>query len=79
MIHNFTIVISTPSIEDNDVANRLYENNCGDALFCFSNGRYEICFSREAVSIDEAIKSAIEDVKKADIGVEIYLVDKHFS
>ncbi|MHB1947597.1 MAG: helix-turn-helix transcriptional regulator [Gammaproteobacteria bacterium] len=57
---------STPNLED-----RLYDANCDDALIHFRNGAVYLDFDREAASLEEAIISAIKDVKSAFMDAEI--------
>lgn len=52
--------------EMNDLVDRLYEAGCDDALIGSGRtGVIGLSFTREAVSAEEAFKSAIKDVKKA--------------
>jgi addiction module HigA family antidote len=57
---------STPHLED-----RLYDANCDDALIHFRNGAVYLDFDREAASLEEAIISAMKDVKSAFMDAEI--------
>lgn len=67
----FTLVLknvneSTPTLEDS-----LYEANCDDGLINFRSGAVYIDFDREASSLEEAVISAIKDVKSAALDAEI--------
>jgi|CryGeyDrversion2_2_1046609.scaffolds.fasta_scaffold11194_4 hypothetical protein len=64
----FSCEITPPNVDDETASNKLYEAGCSDALFGVSNGIYTLDFTREATSLDEAILSAIADVKSASIG-----------
>lgn len=57
---------NVPNLED-----RLYDANCDDALIHFRNGTFYLDFDREAVSLEEAIISAIKNVKSAFVDAEI--------
>lgn len=57
---------STPDLEDS-----LYEAGCDDALINFRNGAVYLDFNREATSLEEAVISAIKDVKSASVDAEI--------
>lgn len=69
--YQFTLVLKnvnekTPGIEDS-----LYDAGCDDALINFRNGVVYLEFDREGSSIEEAVISAIKDVKSASIDVEV--------
>lgn len=53
------------------MANALYESGCADALIGISCGHPYIAFSREAPSFRVALLSAIADVERADVGIEL--------
>ncbi|MFN6163357.1 MAG: hypothetical protein ACK5AC_13410 [Planctomycetota bacterium] len=61
----------TPAVED-----ALFQAGCDDATVSMQHGRLYIEFSRSAVSLEDAIISAIRDVRKADIGAEVLRVDE---
>jgi hypothetical protein len=61
----------TPKIED-----ALYEAGCDDATVSMQYGLLYVEFSRKAGSIEEAIFSAIHDIRKAKIGAEALRVDE---
>jgi len=65
--HEFTLILSAdPSEAD---ANKLY-GIFNDATISTVTGIPQIHFHREAASLEEAIRSAIADVKKDGFGVE---------
>jgi hypothetical protein len=66
----FIIIASGVDPEADDFADRFYKAGCDDALVGGSKGRIIIDFSREAPSIEEAIASAVENVKAAGATVE---------
>lgn len=68
---NFSLVISRPDVDDEDAANLLYEAGCSDGIFSASGGVYQVEFDREAVSMKEAVSSAIHDVCCSNIGARI--------
>ncbi len=57
---------NTPHLEDD-----LYEAGCDDALVNYRNGAVYLEFSREATSLEEAVVSAIKDVKTASTKVGV--------
>lgn len=70
-IYRFTLVLKhvdekTPGLEDG-----LYDAGCDDALINFRNGTVYLDFDREASSLEEAVISAIKDIKSASIDAEI--------
>ena len=73
--YDFTLILSGISdFTDGDI-DALYEAKCDDATVSQRYGRVYMTFSREAKSMAEAIVSAIEDVKAADIGASVMRVD----
>lgn len=66
--YNFSLVITSPTVDEETAANRLYGGGCDDALFSVSGGVYEVEFDREARGYREAVRSAIRDVNKSGIG-----------
>lgn len=70
-IFYFTLVLKnvhekTPTIEDS-----LYEAGCDDALINFRNGAVYLEFDREASSLEEAVISAINDVRSSSVDAEV--------
>ena len=66
--HEFTLVLTTPEESEED-ANKLYESGCSDGSISTSDGVTRIDFQREATSLEEAIRSATADVRKAGFDV----------
>ena len=66
--HEFTLILTTPEESEED-ANKLYEFGCSDASISTSNGVTRIDFHREAASLEEAIRSATANVRKAGFDV----------
>ena len=67
----FTLVLknvneNTPELEDT-----LYEAGCDDALIQYRNGAVYLDFDREASSLEEAVVSAIKDVKSVPIIIDV--------
>lgn len=61
----------TPAVED-----ALFEAGCEDATLSIRYGLLYLEFSRSAKSIQDAILSAIRDVRKAGIGAQVLRVDE---
>jgi hypothetical protein len=63
--YDFTLIL-TGSLElTDDLADALFAAGCDDGTPGTCNGVFSIDFHREAVSLEEAIRSAIADVKTA--------------
>ncbi len=65
--YQFTLVLkdvdaNTPNLEDS-----LYEAGCDDALINSREGVVYLDFNREAISLEEAVMSAIKDVETSTI------------
>ena len=66
----FSIIASGLDPNSDDFESRFYDNGCDDALVAFQKGHIIVDFAREAASIDEAIASAIENVRAAGAKVD---------
>lgn len=62
--YDFTVVLRGMSEIDDDLAEALFEAGCDDGTPFSSQGVAAIGFSREADSLEAAIRSAIADVQK---------------
>lgn len=74
--HDFALIVDgvgelTPSVED-----ALFNAGCDDATLSMQYGRLYLEFSRSAKSLEEAIISAINDVRLAGIGAGVLRVDE---
>ena len=72
--HNFSLLISPPTVDEETAASRLYGGGCDDALFSVSGGVYEVDFDREARSLKQAVLTAIRDVERSGIGARVVRV-----
>ena len=63
--YDFVVVLKGLDIIDDDLAEALYEAGCDDGTPFSSCGVAGIGFSREADSLESAIRSAVADVQKA--------------
>ncbi|MDB5590711.1 hypothetical protein [Enterovirga sp.] len=68
--YEFSIIASGLDPQAADFEARFYNAGCDDALVAFQKGRIIVDFAREAASVDEAISSAVEDVRRAGAKVE---------
>jgi hypothetical protein len=64
-VHEFSIIASGLDPEAEDFLDRFYDAGCDDATVAFQKGQIIVDFGREADSLEDAIASAISDVKKA--------------
>lgn len=68
--YEFTLLLSEPSELTEDMADTLFEAGCDDGTPGTCNGVFSIDFHREANSLEEAIRSAIANVRAAGYDVE---------
>lgn len=73
---DFALIIGGVSDLTPDIENALFEAGCDDATLSIQYGLLYMEFSRKARSIEEAIFSAIHDIRKATIGAEVLRVDQ---
>lgn len=66
----FSIIASGLDPQANDFEARFYDAGCDDALVAFQKGRIILDFAREAETVQEAISSAVDDVRRAGARVE---------
>lgn len=74
--YEFTLVYPgyLDDLTDADI-DALYEAGCDDALVASSEGEITIDFGRVATSYRVALASAISDVEKAGLGLELIRVE----
>ena len=69
MLYRFTLYLADlPEITD-EMVDRLYEAGCDDGTPGSRSGVSFIGFSRDAASLDEAIRTAVRDVRRAGLPV----------
>jgi hypothetical protein len=73
--HDFALILSGISEPDENFANALFEAGCDDCTISVRGGRVSLSFARSAVSMKDAIRTAIRDVRKANVGAVILRVD----
>jgi predicted DNA-binding transcriptional regulator AlpA len=66
----FSIIASGIDPDADDFGDRFVEAGCDDALVAYQKGHIIIDFAREAQSIDEAVASAIDNVRAAGAVVD---------
>lgn len=68
--HAFTLILRGMREVTEEAANSLFEAGCDDGTFCARDGVAFVHFDREARTLDEAIRTAIEDVRTAGFDVD---------
>jgi TATA-box binding protein (TBP) (component of TFIID and TFIIIB) len=68
--YEFTVIASGLDHNADDFEDRFYEAGCDDALVAFQSGHIIVDFTREANSIEEAIASAIENIRSIGTSVD---------
>jgi hypothetical protein len=68
--YDFTLVLKGPLELTEEVADALFEAGCDDGTPGTCNGVFTIDFHRQAVSLEQAIKSALSNVQSAGYAVE---------
>lgn len=71
--YDFVVVLKGLDIIDDDLAEALFEAGCDDGTPFSSSGVAGIGFSREAESLESAIRSAVADVQK--VGCTVHCVE----
>jgi hypothetical protein len=66
----FTVIASGLDPQADDYEERFWDAGCDDATISFQNGRTIVDFAREAESLQDALDSAIADVRKAGARIE---------
>jgi hypothetical protein len=61
----FQVILGDVDVATGAMAEALYEAGCDDGTLFSSAGEAAIGFSREASSLEEAVRSAIADVTRA--------------
>ena len=68
--YEFTIIAAGVDPHADDFEARFYDAGCDDALVSFQKGHVLVDFAREAETIEDAITSAVENVRQAGARVE---------
>jgi hypothetical protein len=75
----FTLILDgVPELTD-DMTDALYEAGCDDALVGSRDGVIFLDFTRQAVSLQEAVRSAISDVQAAGVSTKVVCTTTHES
>lgn len=68
--YEFSVIASGLDPSADDFEDRFYRAGCDDALVAFQKGHIILDFARRSASIEDAIASAIEDVRTAGATVD---------
>lgn len=68
--YEFTLILRGPIELTEEIADELFEAGCDDGTPGTCNGVFSIDFHRDSNLLEEAIRSAIADVKSAGYEVE---------
>jgi hypothetical protein len=71
--YDFTLILTEPLELTDDLADALFAAGCDDGTPGTCHGVFSIDFHREAGSLEEAIRSAIADIRTA--GYEVARVE----
>jgi hypothetical protein len=70
----FDVILAGEEVLTDEIGNRLYAAGCDDSSPGSCNGVVSIHFDREAASLEEAIRSAVANVKAAGYKVAHVLI-----
>ena len=73
--HEFVLVLSGSTDLDDSLMDALFEAGCDDATPSLKYGRISMMFTRVAPSFQEAVYTAIRDVKKTGLA-DVYSMDE---
>ena len=68
--YEFALVLVEAAELTDEIADALYSAGCDDGAPGTASGRFVIEFARQSKSLEEAIASAIADVRRAGYNVE---------
>lgn len=73
--HEFALILAGVSGITPEQANDLFEATGGDIEFSMRDGVAYLEFEQEADTLQDAVVSAMHDVKRADVGVRVVRVE----
>ena len=75
MYWDFTIYLKDLAEFDDQQADRLYEAGCSDGVLASGHGVAHISFARESPSLQQAIRSAISNIRSTGLDVSRVEID----
>ena len=73
--YDFSLVLTGVSDLTTTVTDGLFEAGCDDGTLSIINGTARLDFTRTATSFRDAVLSAIRDVRRAGVGIDVERVD----
>lgn len=73
--HEFTLILDGISELSPSIMDALFEAGCDDATISSQGGPVSMDFDRTGPSMTEAVVSAIQDIRKANIGADVVRVE----
>lgn len=73
--YEFTLVYSGPTELTQVLEDAIFEAGCGDATLGMVAGQMVLDFCRESISFEEALTSAISDVRRAGLACSLIRVE----
>lgn len=70
-VYQFTLVLKNVDEKTAGLEDSLYEAGCDDALINYRNSAVYLEFDREAGSLEDAVVSAIKNVRSATIDADV--------
>lgn len=74
-LYNFTLTVSGINLDTEGHEDALFEAGCDDAMIGYYGKAIYLEFDREALSLKNAIATAIRDIESAGIGARVESVD----
>ena len=74
--YEFSLILCGVHELDRRIEDALFEAGCDDATLSVQYGTISMDFARASPSLKDAILTAIRDVRKADIGADVWRVDE---
>ncbi len=68
--YEFILILKGPLELTEEIANQLFAAGCDDGTPAICDGIFTVEFHREAVSLESAVRTAIDNVRAAGIEVE---------
>lgn len=73
--YEFTLVLDGADVLTDDIAERLFGAGCDDCTPSSSQGVVRAVFTRESANIDQAVRSAIEQIES--VGLKVRCIEQH--
>jgi hypothetical protein len=73
--YHFVLVLSNLSESNEQIEDALFEAGCDDALLIFRDKVPYLDFDRQATSLENALSSAIQQVKSTNLGIKVLRIE----